>query len=426
MQLLNEIEVLSENGLTSQELSQALKTTLADKASLKKILLVTPDATRAHSGAGKITNIYYHMLKDTCQVDILIASGTHMAMTQDECFKIFGDIPYSVFFAHNWRTDVVKIGEAPKEFVEEISEGIYQEPVVFEINRRLLDPSYDLIISIGQVVPHEVVGMANYTKNLLVGCGGSSIINASHIIGAVYGMEKLMGKDFSPVRKLFDYAEERLLKDLPLRYLLTVTTAKNNEVKLHGLFIGRNRGLFEKAVALSQKMNITYTDASLRKAIVYLDYDEFKSTWVGNKSIYRTRMAMADGGELVIIAPGVERFGEDPEIDKLVRKYGYAGRESIIACLNRDEDLKKNLSAAAHLIHGSVDGRFKITYCTGKLSREEINKVGFGYMPLDEAINKYDLQNLKDGFNVVNGEEIYFISNPALGLWVDRARFQKN
>ncbi len=426
MQLIKEIELTSESGIKEEGLAQALYASLPNKKALKKVLLVPPDLTRAHSGTGKITNLYYNMLNDTCEVDILIASGTHMAMTKDECARMFGDIPYSRFISHNWRTDIVSIGEAPKEFAEEISEGFYKKSVVFEVNKRLIDPSYDLILSIGQVIPHEVVGMANYTKNLLVGCGGSGIINASHIIGAVYGMERMMGKDFSPVRKLFDYAEERLFADLPILYVLTVTTAEKSEVKMHGLFIGRDRKLFERAVALSQRKNITFTDEPLKKVIVYLDPKEFKSTWVGNKSIYRTRMAIADGGELIVIAPGVERFGEDPEIDKLIRKYGYTGRENIIRLVEENDDLKKNLSAAAHLIHGSSDGRFKITYCPGYLSKKEIKSIGFEYMHFEEAVKKYDPKNLKEGFNNVSGERVFYISNPALGLWADRAGFRKS
>ena len=416
---------ISPEGITDAELRELLAAALPDRDALHKVLLVPPDGTRAHSGAGKITNIFYHMLKGTCEVDILPALGTHVAMTEAECARMFGDIPYECFIVHNWRTDVVKLGEVPAGYVEEISEGLSHEAVDVEVNRRLLDPSYDLILSIGQVVPHEVVGMANYTKNILVGCGGSRMINASHMLGAFYGMERIMGRDFSPVRKLFDYAEERYLKDLPLHYVLTVTSAVRDEVSIHGLFIGRERTHFEQAVALSQQKNLTLMDRPLRKVVVYLDPEEFKSTWLGNKSVYRTRMAIADGGELIVLAKGAERFGEDDCIDALIRKYGYRGRENIIICCGKNEDLGENLSAAAHLIHGSSDKRFTITYCTEKLTRAEVESVGFAYMPYDEAVHRYDPQELSDGFNTLpDGEEIYFISNPALGLWASRDRFE--
>ncbi len=422
------ISIKADKGrsITDSTLKEALQKSLEGRA-LSKILLLPPDLTRLHSYAGKITALYYNILKGKCQVDIMPALGTHDAMTKEECLEFFGpDVPYEAVIPHKWRTDIVKIGQIPSDYVKEVSGGLIDYPIDVEVNNRLLDSTYDLIISIGQVVPHEVVGMANYTKNLLVGCGGSTIINKSHFLGAVYGMEKMMGRDHSPVRKVFDYAEERFLAELPLMYVLTVTTANQNDVNLEGLFIGRERKLFEEAVALSKEKNLIFLDKPLKKVVVYLDEREFKSTWLGNKSIYRTRMAIADDGELIILAPGVRKFGEDDQIDKLIRKYGYVGRIKILEQYNANDDLKDNLSAAAHLIHGSSDGRFNITYSTQKLSGEEVQSVNFKYMPLEEALKMYNPQNLKDGFNTLeNGEEIFYISNPALGLWAYKKLFDK-
>ncbi|OQB14025.1 MAG: hypothetical protein BWY15_01397 [Firmicutes bacterium ADurb.Bin193] len=411
----------SESSLTEAELREALKKSIEGK-NLKKILLLPPDYTRMYSGAGQITRIYYELLSDTCEVDIMPALGTHEPMTREECTAFFGGaVPYEKLIVHNWRTDVVKIGEVPAEFVAEVSEGLVRETIDVEVNRLIVDKSYDLIISIGQVVPHEVVGMANYSKNIFVGCGGCSMISSSHMLGAFYGMERVMGRDFSPVRRVFDYAEEHFLKDIPVMYVLTVTTTDNDSVRIHGLFAGRERALFEQAVALSSEKNLTYVDKPLKKVVVYLDEREFKSTWLGNKAIYRTRMAIADGGELVVLAPGVRRFGEDSENDILIRKYGYVGRERVLELVRENKDLQNNLSVAAHLIHGSSDGRFKITYCTEKLSKDEVLGVNFSYEPLTDALKKYDIKILKDGFNTLpSGEEIFYISNPALGLWACR------
>jgi hypothetical protein len=259
--------------------------------------------------------------------------------------------------------------------------------------------------------------MANYTKNVLVGCGGKSMIDKSHFLGAVYGMERLMGRDHSPVRQVFDYAEEHFLKQLPLHYVLTVTTTKGEDTTIEGLFLGRERRLFEEAVELSQEKNLDWLDEPLQKVIVYLDPAHFKSTWIGNKAIYRLRMAIADSGELLIIAPGVKQFGEDPLVDGLIRKYGYYGTPNTLSMVEGNEDLRGSLSAAAHLIHGSSEGRFKIIYAPGHLTRDEIEGVGFDYMSVDEAMAMYDPNKLRDGMNLVHGEEVFFVSNPALGLW---------
>jgi len=405
------------NGLDTDQLKESILKSLEGK-SLKKVLLVPPDITRLNSGAGIITSLYYDLFENV-HIDVLPALGTHVPMTRDEQVAFFGSkIPAERFLVHDWRNGVSKIGSIPADFVEEVSGGLMRESVDVEVSNYLLDPSYDLILSIGQVVPHEVVGMANYTKNIVVGCGGSRFINISHMLGAVCGMEQIMGKDHSPVRKVFDYAEEYFISKLPLEYVLTVTVTEGERTDILGFYIGKNRDVFERAVALSRKHNLIYLDSPIKTCVVWLDEREFHSTWLGNKAIYRTRMAMADNGHLIIIAPGVKTFGEDPEIDRLIRKFGYIGRKKILDLCKTEPELQNNLSAAAHLIHGSADGRFKVTYATEKLSREEIEGVDFNYLPLKEAVLMYNIKNLKSGYNAMpDGEEVFYIENPALGLW---------
>lgn len=416
-----------ETGLGREEIAALLRQSLGDRTQ-KKVLIIPPDFTRLHSNAGLITNLYYHMLTEQgAQVDILPALGTHVPVTEAEAAEMFGDIPFDRFFVHNWRQDTMTLGEVPAAYLEEITEGLWHSPVSVEISRRVMDPSYDLILSVGQVVPHEVIGMANHAKNLFVGVGGSDMINSSHMVGAVYGMERMMGRDHTPVRKILDYALTHYLSDRPIQFVLTVTTAPEGQIRTHGLFIGDTRKTLEDAIALSQKKNIDFVETGLKKCIVYLDPSEFKSTWLGNKAVYRTRMAIADGGELLVLAPGVERFGEDTQVDALIRKYGYRGRISTLEAFRspEGEDLRNNMGAAAHLIHGSSDGRFTITYAVKNISRAEIESVGFQSADYDEAAAKYDPSKLHYGYNQVDGETVFYIPNPALGLWIDREKFQE-
>ncbi|MEG1756723.1 MAG: lactate racemase domain-containing protein, partial [Clostridia bacterium] len=330
------------------------------------------------------------------------------------------------FMAHNWRSDVVRLGEVPASYLAEVTDGLWNESIDVEVNRYVMDETYDLILSPGQVVPHEVIGMANHSKNLFVGVGGADMINKSHMVGAVYGMERMMGKDHTPVRKVFDYAQSHYLARLPIVFLLTVTTAPGGIIHTHGLFGGSERDALEAAIGLAQQKNIDFVEHGIKKCVVYLDPKEFKSTWLGNKSIYRTRMAVADGGDLIVLAPGVERFGEDPQVDKLIRKYGYCGRKNVLKLFQQPEnsDLRTNMGAAAHLIHGSSDGRFNITYAVKDITREEIERVHFQSADYDEMAARYNPEILQYGYNTMpDGEEIYFIPNPALGLWINREKF---
>ncbi|RAK09732.1 uncharacterized protein DUF2088 [Halanaerobium saccharolyticum] len=411
--------------LTDAEIENYLKELAAEiiESGAENLLLIPPDYTRKSSALGVITEkLYFKLEAEIKNIDILPASGTHDPMDA-ECLKsVFGTIPVDKFLEHNWRTETIKVGEIPAAKMKEFSEGELTEALPLEINKNIFSDKYDLIISLGQVIPHEVVGMANYTKNIVVGCGGNQIINKSHFLGALAGMEKIMGRDHSPVRELYDYCQQEFLDQLPLIYLMTVNSPvsdkKTGLTEIKGIFTGSSRESFEKAVALSQKENIIYVKKPLKKVVVFLKKDKFRSTWIGGKAIYRTRMAVADGGELIIIAPGIHKFGEDQNIDQLLRKYGYQGTENTLKNLHQNQDLQKDLSAAAHLIHGSSEGRFKISLASPKLSRQEVEAVNFNYLDYQQTIAEYKIDELKNGFNTVNGEEIFYIDNPATGLWV--------
>jgi len=410
--------------LTPVEVKSGLFEALGKLGDRRRVLAVPPDFTRFHSKAGELTEYVWEHFGDRL-VDILPALGTHKAMTNGEIATMFGETPRDLFRVHDWRNDIVTLGDVPSEFMLEVSEGKLDYTWPAQVNQLIRDGGHDLILSIGQVVPHEVVGMANGNKNIFIGTGGSIGIHRSHFLGAVYGMERMMGRTDTPVRRVLNYASQHFAGELPIVYVLTVI-GKNAEGRLvmRGLFIGDDEECFERAAALSLKVNFLMVERQIKKAVVYLDPQEFKSTWLGNKAIYRTRMALADGAELIVLAPGVHEFGEDAAIDRLIRQYGYCGTPATLEAVKQNPVLAANLSAAAHLIHGSSEGRFDIRYCPGHLTREEIESVHFAYGDLTEMMSRYDPKTLKDGYNVVDGEEIFFISNPGLGLWAFEGRFK--
>lgn len=400
----------------------------AARGPLKRVLLLPPDFTRFHSGAGWLACLLYDRLHRTADVQVLPTLGTHDPMSPDELEEMYPGIPSDRFHVHDWKNGVKPLGEVPAEFIRKVSDGKLDWSVSVEINRLLTDTKWDAIISIGQLVPHEVVGIANHNKNVFVGAGGRGLIHTSHYLGAVHGIERIMGQIDTPVRAVLDYASEHLAKHLPIVYLLTVRARDaTGRIVTRGLFGGDDRGCYEAGAKLCRQVNLDRLPRAPKTCVVYLDPKEFKSTWLGNKAIYRTRMAMADGGNLIILAPGVRKFGEQEhgEIDRLIREFGYRGTDFVLDAVKRKTALADSLAAAAHLIQGSSEGRFDITYCPGHLSRTEIEGVNFKYGDLSAMLAKYDIRNLTDGWNDVDGEEVHYISNPALGLWGTAERFDR-
>jgi len=410
--------------LSAQELSALLAEGLGKLGERRNVLAVPPDITRLHSQAGVLTCAAREHLGDRLKA-ILPAIGTHASMTPAQIDHMYPELSHDLFHVHNWRTDVETLGEVPAEFIYQQSEGKLNCAWPAQTNRLISQGGFDLILSIGQVVPHEVIGMANYNKNILIGAGGRQSIGLSHYLGAVYGMERIMGRAENPVRAVLNYASDRFLRELPIVYVQTVVGRKaDGGLAVRGLFIGDDEECFQRAAELSLQVNFELVAEPIQKAVVYLDPHEFHSTWLGNKAVYRTRMALADGAELIILAPAVREFGEDKCIDGLIRKYGYRGTPATLAAVEANADLAAELSAAAHLIHGSSEGRFKITWCPGRLRRDEIEGVGFTYGNYAEMSEHYNPDKLSHGYNRLDGEELFFVSNPGLGLWAHKSRLE--
>ena len=388
---------------------------------VKRLLLLPPDHTRLHSFAGVITQKLWQLVGEKVNVDILPALGTHKPMTTEQLRMMFGQqIPLSHFIAHDWINDLEPLGTLSKKYLADLSQGKMSSEVTVAVNRRIVGGEYDLVLSIGQVVPHEVIGFANYTKNVCIGCGGGEMLHQSHFLGAVCGIENVMGEIDTPIRRLMDTGFNRyVLPKSDIRFLLTVVEDTSSGPRLRGFSAGSDQHCFQWAAELSKQVNVIRVDKPLDRCVVYLDPLEFSSTWLGNKSIYRTRKAMADGGELFVLAPAVDTFGEASQIDKLIRKYGYRGTDVTLDALDQDAELAGNLSAAAHLIHGSTEDRFSVTYCTSDLlTHEEVAGVGYNHESYEVATARFGIENITDGWQEdTDGQPFYFIRNPALGLW---------
>ncbi len=387
----------------------------------KRVLLLPPDITRGHSGAGKITNILYHFFAPSADVYVIPTLGQHLPHTPEQNQWMFGDIPEEKILKHDWIKDGKHLGAIPAEYVEKITGGKANWEIPVNINRLLMEEKWDLILNVGHVVPHEVLGFANHNKNYFIGLGGKEMICASHMAAACYGIENNLGNLVTPLRHCFNKAESEYLNQLPDVYIQVVMKYNTQGKLVHsGFYCGDDVDTYLLAAEQSKAENITVVPP-LKKVVAVMQGDEFFSTWVANKAIYRTRKAMADGGELIIIAPGLKRFGEQDEVDRIIRKYGYSGTPAVMKAWKENDELQDLTHATAHLIHGSSEGRFNITYAPGHLSKEEIERVNFNYLDYQQAIERYNPEKMKDGFNTLpDGEEVYFISTPSAGLWTTK------
>ena len=238
----SEKDVLSES-----DLRDGLFSALDKLGSRNRVLVVPPDFTRYHSQAGKLTSLVHEYYGDKL-TDVLPALGTHSPMTQEQISIMFPGVPGDIFRVHDWRNDVVTVGRVPGKFVAEITDNALSYDWPAQLNKLVYQGGHDLILSIGQVVPHEVIGMANYNKNLFVGTGGEEGINKSHFLGAVYGLERLMGRADNPVRKLLNYASEHFTGNLPVVYVHTVVDRdEQGQLVIRGLYIGDEEAVFTRA-----------------------------------------------------------------------------------------------------------------------------------------------------------------------------------
>lgn len=409
------------HSLGLQDYREALADLFSRFGGPQRVLAVPPDHTRMDSDAGAITRVAHELLGDRL-TDVLPALGTHEAMNESELSKMFGDLPRSLIRVHKYKTDVETLGHVDSEFVQQATDGIYSKPWPAQVNRLISRGGHDLILSIGQVVPHEVIGMANYTKNIFIGAGGATGIDDSHYLSALYGCERIMGRCDNPLRRILNRGAELFLQEIPIVYILTVVESVPGSGPLvRGLFIGDDHSVFFKAGELAAQVNCFRLDTAPNKIVVWMDPDKYKKTWVGNKAIYRSRMAVADGGTIVVVAPGVTKFGEHADVDALIRKYGYRTTPEIMDAAEKNEDLGSHLSVAAHMVHGSTENRFHVEYCPGGLTEQEITSVGYKYGDWRSAMEEYGIDSLQDGWHTSkSGERFYFIRNPGLGLWMHR------
>ncbi len=417
--------ISNRDGISPEVLSDFIAELSID-IKAKKIAIVAPDYSRLASQSGIIADALLRHFGERIAA-ILPALGTHVAMSKEEKREVFSTFSPNQFIDHDFLNNVNHVGTIPKGDVEEATEidDLYELP--FYVNSSLIDGSFDLLISVAQLLPHEVIGISGGSKNILIGLGGRPTIEVSHYVSALWGIERTLGNPETPLRRLLNRGLEMLLQKSPPILFLNTVLNPNKQADRRLIHIGAGLvtkdqpidSTFASAAQVAVETNIFDLKAKFNEVIAYLEPKIYRSTWIGNKAIYRSRLLIADNATLRVVAPGVDRFGEDPSIDDTLRRYGYRGYEAIRQ-MKVDGALDGNLAAAAHILHSSTFDRFKVEYVAPKLGREEMEAVGFLYGEGD-AISGGQSQPSHDGeedvLYEVDDDGRLHIYHPGVALW---------
>jgi nickel-dependent lactate racemase len=416
-------------------LAAGLEKAMGGGKDLSRVAVISVDVTRLNGRSGDLVNYLY--VQGVNIENIFLSLGSHEFHSRAVNRKMFGDIPESLFVNHNWN-DVTEVGRFPRSYLEELCSrplDFLPEEIPVELNTAFYEGMksgrYTCCLSFGPVFPHEVVGFSNGVKNRWVGIGGRHFLDASHsMMGLGYGMENTLGVLDTPLRKLLNRATEDFIPDFDIIDVLTVLGADEDGFPcVKGFFMGDDFETHAKAAALSEKLNVDYLDEAAEDVVVYLDPDEYKSFWLGNKAVYRTGMGIARGGRLHVLAPGVRSFSdsaEQGERERLIEEVGYKGLSHVRKCLESTPGLKDNLSVAAHCVHGSPlmddggDPLFEIIYYTNPnhMPRKRVENAGFkwGDYGQVEDVSLPDSQGFHDNFGIGRSKKVYFVPDPGMAL----------
>ncbi|HEX8352266.1 MAG TPA: lactate racemase domain-containing protein [Pyrinomonadaceae bacterium] len=359
-----------------------------------RVLAIVPDKTRDDN-----TDVLFPFAAEILaargaeQFDALVAQGTHMPMTEDEkrakvglgegaALPLLGQI-----FDHQWNRpeELVDLGELSAERVNELTGGLISESVKVNLNRLLAPGVYDTVLIFGATVPHEVAGFAGGAKYFFPGVAGPDLTHATHWLGALASIERVIGRVETPTRHMIEAAAD-LVPARVISLNTVVTRGEDERLRTHALFCGDVREAFRRAAEVSRQVHIRYTGRKYRRVVALLDehYDEL---WVGGKASYKLGGIIEEGGELIVYAPHLRAISETHGL--LIEKYGYAPIDRVREMVALSTELRSNLAVAAHLAHvsyagsrdesGKVVPRYRITLASA-LDEATCRRVNLGFM----------------------------------------------
>lgn len=377
--------------LSAADLRQIARDGLRAIPAGARVLAVIPDKTR-DDNTDRLFPIVSQELagRRAARFDALVAQGTHPPMTDAEKRAKIGagaaDIPLlGELFDHHWDrpAELTTLGALTAAEIASLTGGLMRTDVPVQLNRRLAPGTYDYILVLGAVVPHEVAGFAGGAKYFFPGVAGPELTHLTHWLGALASIENVIGRVETPTRHVIEAAADRVTT--PVLGFTSVSTRDAAGLHTHALFTGGLRETVRQAAAVSAQVHIRYTGRRYKRVVALLDehYDEL---WVGGKASYKLGGVIENGGELVIYAPHLK--GISTTHGALIEKYGYAPLERVREMVEGSDELRANLCVAAHLAHvsyagrlaadGRVEPRYRITLASA-IPEEVCRRVKLGF-----------------------------------------------
>jgi lactate racemase len=362
----------------------------------KRVLVLTPDATRTCPLPMMVRAVREVIGERAVKLDFMVAVGTHPSLTEEKILGLYGittrwrqeKFGRSDFFCHRWDLPETfrRIGYLSEEDVERISGSLLKEKVSIDINKKIF--GYDLILILGPVFPHEVVGFSGGAKYLFPGVSGGELLHFFHWLGALMTCREIIGRKETPVRQVINRAMEKI--GLPIRCLAMVV---DSEGGLSGLFAGDVKEAWSDAADLSSKIHIV-TKKKPYRIVLGRAPEMYDEIWTAGKVMYKLEQVVADGGKLIIYAPHIDRISST--WGDYIEKIGYHVRDYFLAQMENFRDTPRGV--LAHSTHvcgtgiyknGVEKPRIEVVLATS-ISKEKCDQINLGYMnPADVRIADY-------------------------------------
>lgn len=415
MALLAKAVAADHQLLDESTIRETLQAGLGGQFQKARVLVLIPDHTRTMP-LPQLFRLMVNTLHDVSQLDFMVALGTHPPLTHEQLLHLVGisyeesqkEYAHVGLLNHIWNDPelLLQLGVLPLEQIQTIAGDNWHPSlggdVPVQINQ--LAMTYDQIIILGPTFPHEVVGFSGGAKYLFPGISGPEMINVTHWLGALITILDTIGIENTPMREMIHAAAAMV------RVPITLVSVVVEKEGLAGMFIGDMQTAFHEAVQLSSALQITWVDEPFQQVLSFAPpmYDEL---WTAAKAMYKLEPAIADGGEVIVYAPHLEKVSDVH--GKYLHRIGYHVRDYFLKQWEQFQDVP--LGVLAHSTHLKGSGTFengienpRITVTlASKMSREDCERLNLGYLDY-RTINPADWQGREGVLYVPKAGEMLY------------------